>query len=232
MKVINPSDFEIRTADSPFSESFYLPEGQPEEYKDFIKKTKATIRRSHEYTLFIAYAKANNNLRRCVFLSNIHDEMASIEIHHCPFTLHDIVEIVTETRLNEGHPISTLLIAQEVMALHFADMVGIVPVTITAHQLIHAGKLKVHMNQVFGKVSKFLEAYKSGVKKYHAGKLMAFIKYGEDHSISDMVADRFELTEESDYIDNGFNQDLIEFLLTKNLLDKETVKNENAKCFI
>ena len=45
------------------------------------------------------------------------------------------------------------------MSLHYAGMIGLIPLALTVHQLVHAGKLIVPLNCVYGKFIKFTQDY-------------------------------------------------------------------------
>ena len=46
------------------------------------------------------------------------------------------------------------------MALHFKNKVGIVPLSVTMHDLVHSGSIFLNLKQVFGRVIDFLEEYR------------------------------------------------------------------------
>jgi hypothetical protein len=70
------------------------------------------------------------------------------------------VRVVIKRYEEEGIALNDLLIAEEVLRLHYENLVGLVPVSKTAHQLIHnTEKLFVPLNMVYGNYGKFLEKY-------------------------------------------------------------------------
>ena len=102
----------------------------------------------------------------CIFFQNVGGNTGakkgriSIELHHEPFTLYDIVATVLTKYQEEGLPINDLNIADEVMELHYSNKVGLVPLSKTAHQIIHnSTKLMVPLNMVYGQYSEFLDDY-------------------------------------------------------------------------
>ena len=57
-------------------------------------------------------------------------------------------------------PLNTLLIADEVLEIHYANKVGLIPVSKTAHEIIHnSSKLLVPLNMCYGSYSDFLDEY-------------------------------------------------------------------------
>ena len=45
------------------------------------------------------------------------------------------------------------------MELHFKNLIGLVPLSKTNHELAHNGKLFLSKNQIFGNYTKFMEKY-------------------------------------------------------------------------
>ena len=55
--------------------------------------------------------------------------------------------------------INELQVAEEVMRLHYRGLVGLIPLSVTAHELVHDGKLIVPLNCVYGKFVQFVKEY-------------------------------------------------------------------------
>ena len=72
-----------------------------------------------------------------------------IEIHHYPFSLYDIVRIVYKKRCYFNEPMNVELVAKECTMLHYQLLVGLIPLSSTAHQLFHAGKVDKKMDFQF-----------------------------------------------------------------------------------
>ena len=65
----------------------------------FIKNVERVVRGSLEYKKYIGFLRNNLNLTKCRFLENVDTanlKKTHIEMHHYPFTLYDIVEIVSD----------------------------------------------------------------------------------------------------------------------------------------
>lgn len=143
----------------------YEPSFETEKDKrKFIEQVKREIRASKEYKDYIRFLKDNMDMDKCAFFSNIKhnkDNKISIEIHHEPFTLDDIVRTVITKQMEEGKPLNDLDVADEVMELHYNDMVGLVPLSKTIHDVIHSdtNKLFVPLNLCYGNFKKFVEDY-------------------------------------------------------------------------
>lgn len=119
-----------------------------------IKKIESVIRSSLEYREYIKYLITHMNMDKCHFLPKVKKENGkriTIEIHHEPFTLYDITQIVFEKWLNEEREINHFLIAEEVMKLHYKNQVGLIPLSATVHQLVHDGKIFIPVQDVYGR---------------------------------------------------------------------------------
>ena len=130
----------------------------------FIKRCEKVIRSSNEYRDYVAFLKENIDMDKCAFWKNVSSENSKrvkIEIHHEPFTLFDIVSVVVERFLDQGYPLNDLLIADEVMELHYANMVGLIPLSKTIHQIVHnSTKIHIPLNMVYGDYTSFLTSEK------------------------------------------------------------------------
>lgn len=146
-----------------YKEAFF----EENDFKTFIKSVEKLVRKSNEYSKFIYDLKVNKGLNNCAILSNIKDceeeSMADIEFHHYPFTLYDICSIVTEKMLLNKEKVSTFTVAKKVIDLHFENKVGVVPLCVTVHQLVHAGAIFVNINSVYGYYDKFVEEYENEI---------------------------------------------------------------------
>ena len=119
-----------------------------------IKNIEKLIRGSSEYRDYIKYLREYANMHKCHFFKDVSKEnnkKISIEIHHEPFTLYDITQVVLEKWISEEMEINHFLIAEEVMRLHYKNMVGLIPLSITVHQLVHDGRVFIPVQDVYGK---------------------------------------------------------------------------------
>ena len=148
-----------------------------EESVRFIKKIEALIRSSNEYKAYISYLRNDLGMNRCSFFPNLDmttDEIG-LEMHHCPINLYTMVDIVITHRLARGQPVTSLSVADEVMRMHFENMVGMVPLCRSAHKLVHANALTVHPAMVHGDWLGFLRSYPDGVSEELVAQLLAFV---------------------------------------------------------
>jgi hypothetical protein len=128
----------------------------------FVQQIEAFVRSSREYRSFLGYLKREASLTYCSVMGNLQEdalEQISLEIHHYPFTLFDITETVLNKYLMEQKGFTRLSIANEVMELHYALRVGLVPLTLTSHQLAHSGNVLIPLEHVFGDYDAFRTEY-------------------------------------------------------------------------
>ena len=169
----NNGNIIVRGSNSIYCESFYF-----QDYLDdkllhkFIKSTEAIIRQSKEYNDYLALIKTNYNILNFDnILSHINASDASIEIHHYPLTLYEIIEIILTHHINKKENVTSFSIAKEVMGLHFKQQIGFVPLTKTNHELAHADGLFISFKQVFGDWISFCNEYKDGISTETQEKL-------------------------------------------------------------
>lgn len=101
-----------------------------------------------------------------------------MEFHHYPFTLYDITYIIYQNRYLDyitdqissklNKVINPFDIAKEVMELHYKNKVGLVPLSLTPHELYHKGELFIPLDKkyVFGNYLDILDTYKVNFGSY------------------------------------------------------------------
>lgn len=117
----------------------------------FIKTCELLVRSSKEYKEFIKYFKTYYDIHSCAYFTNLNTDNLSkvkLEIHHEPFTLFDITNIVLNKHLMNDIPLNYFRIASEVTMLHYKHKVGLIPLSITVHQLYHLGKIFIPIQAV------------------------------------------------------------------------------------
>lgn len=155
----------------PDSMEYYVNLTTPKDQKKFIDRIKKIIRSSKEYKDYIQYLKENVGLDSCVFFQKVNNGekkkgRISIEMHHEPFCLEDYVRVVLTKYIDEGLPINDLLIADEVMEIHYRNMVGLVPLSKTMHEMVHnSTKIIIPLHMCYGQYSQFLEEYDKWIDK-------------------------------------------------------------------
>lgn len=150
------------------------------DYKKFIDDVERTCRRSFEYRNFIRYIRDNMNMDRCSFLNEVSNEDTfdiKIEIHHYPFTLRDICEIVFKKREYYNESLTVNMVAKEVMSLHYKLVIGLIPLSETVHELAHNGRLFIPIDKVLGRYNLFVDCYEPFCKPEQLDALKRIEKY-------------------------------------------------------
>jgi hypothetical protein len=134
----------------------------------YIKRCEKMVRGSLEYKDCVKFLKQNMNMDKCAILKNVNranNKKFSIELHHTPFTLFDIVDTVIRRREVLNESLNAQLVANEVTRLHYGEkdatnsIVGLVPLSATMHMLAHSGKVFIPLQYVYGAYDKFYEDY-------------------------------------------------------------------------
>lgn len=132
------------------------------EFKKYLKDIEKEIRGSFEYRHMIDYLKNYMGMDQCSFIqvSNKDNYNVKIEVHHYPFTLFDIVEIVYRKRAASYESLDVQMVAKEVTMLHYKLLIGLIPLSVTVHQLVHDGKIFIPVQNVLGRYKLFVDMYK------------------------------------------------------------------------
>jgi len=203
-------------------------------FNKFIKSIESIVRKSLECKEFIKYLKEELKMDHCYFLKNIQlSKVVSLELHHTPFTLFDIVKIVASKMITENvKPFSTFLVAKKVVELHYKGMIGLVPVSKTIHELIHAGKVIVPPHIIFGNVQKFIEDYYKYIDTDYFKKLYALVTIEDEEisKINSLVISRplnwaIDSKQQREDLKNFFEKKMNEIVEVKEL--KEVSENDS-----
>lgn len=183
----------VQSTRSILSESFYFQDFYDDaRVAKFEKSIKQLVRSSREYTAYIGTLKAN-----CPILnfddiqSHIDGENCSLEMHHYPFTLEDIVEIVFCHHVTRKDNMTSFSIAKEIMEQHYLQHIGLVPLTKTNHELAHTGDIFLSEKQIYGNWRQFMADYSDGI----SADLRAKIKRLDDLSEKSAATDYRHLFE-------------------------------------
>ncbi len=128
------------------------------EYKRFIKGVELLVRKSPEYKLWISFIKDTKGINYCYFTNEVNDEV-TIEIHHHPFTLYDLVSIAINNKMRNNEKFTSYQIAKEIMTLHYQNKVGYIPLVKTLHEKFHNGFLQIPIELVEGDWKKIFDTY-------------------------------------------------------------------------
>lgn len=158
-------NLKITSTKSIFSSTFYFEDFYDEKaLMKFIKSVESMIRKSREYKTYIAsLSKISSGLERDNILSNIKIGDACIEFHHYPFDLKTIVEMVIMSHIARHDKFTSFSLASEILELHYKNLIGLVPLSTTSHELVHINNILIKNDQIFGDWRKLIEMYDDGV---------------------------------------------------------------------
>ena len=131
-------------------------------YKKYMSDLERIVRNSFEYRQLIGYLRNTDGMNICSFLdnvTNVDNNKVKIEIHHSPLTLYDICNAVMKKRQHNRESMDILLVAEEVMYLHYLGWVGLIPLSETIHDMVHNNYLFVPTDRVRGNYRAFVESY-------------------------------------------------------------------------
>lgn len=163
----------------------------PTDFIRFIKNCESAIRRSPEYSRYIAYLKNTVGLRSCALFHDLNDAMCPIEMHHYIFNLYDIIEIQIAHLFKAGEPINTFTVSYNVLKDHLANIIQVVMLSEMAHKGWHAfqqqknkdnARFFIPMTACFGDISKFIEKYHEDMTMQHIMKLKTYFKDYETYT--------------------------------------------------
>ena len=218
---INLSDI-IKIKDVPEFETQCYNLDDDKDYEHYVKDIEKEVRRSFEYRAFIKYLRENMDMNKCSFLKGVSNEETfdiKIEIHHYPFSLRDIVEIVIRKRSYYHESMELQMVAKEVMQLHYKLLIGLIPLSETVHEVTHSGRLFIPVDKVLGRYDVFLEYYEPFCDPEQLETLRRIEKYTEEQSdlldttileqnkVNYQIEDnRFKLPQFNQITDNMINQ--------------------------
>lgn len=155
------------------------------DFEKYIKDIEAQVRRSFEYRAFIKYIRENMDMNKCAFLKGVSNNESfdiKIEIHHYPFTLRDIVEIVIRKKQFYNENMQVQMVAKEVMELHYKLIIGLIPLSETVHELTHNGRLFIPVDRVLGRYKLFITFYEQFCSPEQLETLRRIEEYTKNNS--------------------------------------------------
>ena len=140
------------------------------------------VRGSYEYRAYINYLKNELDLNKCALMPGMDTKVVpvSLEFHHFPFTLYDVTEIVGRSMLSDqdsGRTVSTLEVAEKVMEEHFRNNIGLVPLTLTLHEMAHNGAIAIPFSAINGNYKAFMERYSAYLTKEQVDRITILQQY-------------------------------------------------------
>ena len=193
--------------------------------RKYINDLKRMVRNSIEYSLFRDYLVQYMEMNQDMFYQNVSNEdgerKVKLHIHHEPFTLEDICQIVFNKRVAYNEPLEIELVAKEVMFLHWG-YVALVCVSETTHQLIHNNYLFVPLDKVYGNYKKFTDLYRPFIPP----EMLDTLERNEQATLNMRL--NTEILERSDtYLEFGGDCKLPTMDIIRSMINKENGKHSS-----
>lgn len=132
------------------------------DFRKYLDDIKKEVRGSYEYREMIKHLREYGGMTASGSFDQLNgmNSGVKIEVHHTPFSLEDIVRIVYDKRAFYHENLSIYMVAKEVMELHYKQIVGLYPLTITEHELVHNGFLFIPTYKIYGRYDLFRDLYR------------------------------------------------------------------------
>ena len=153
-------DIDVCDFDSTIA-SFEIDEDLDEKTISYLERL---IRQSYEYKEYINYMKTELDLTKCALIPNLNQKELkfSLEFHHYPFNLFEIVQIIGSKMiddLDEDKKLSAFDLCEKVMEEHYRNNIGLVPLSTTLHEMAHNKAIYIPMSSVNGNYKRFMKKY-------------------------------------------------------------------------
>jgi hypothetical protein len=149
------------------------------ERRKYVDMVKAYVRASQEYKDYIKFLKDHVDMNKCIVFNKLRpgvDKKYSIELHHDPFSLFDICNIVLSKRQALGESINPYKVAEEVTELHYDGKVGLINLSVTCHELCEKGKIFIPLQWIYQRFDKFYSEYEEYIDEVTASKIELKVK--------------------------------------------------------
>lgn len=125
-----------------------------------INYIERLVRGSDAYKIWREYEKTHNDatIDAVENLDTSNFKKISLELHHYPHTLYDIVQYVGRKILDDRHT-DAFEIAKLVLREHLQGNIGYVPLLITDHQKQHSNLLEIDDKDIKGNYKEFERKY-------------------------------------------------------------------------
>lgn len=156
----------------------------PKELSKYFKSIERICRNSRSYKKLINFLRENVDMNKCSYFKNVDNidtYSLKIHIHHTPLTLYDIVTTVYNKRLLNHESLSEMMVAKEVMWLHYNLFVGLIPLSETVHGSVHNGQAFIPTTKVYGMYKTFVKLYEPYMYKELLKVLSNMEEMSEDY---------------------------------------------------
>lgn len=128
----------------------------------YITMIKSKVRASTEYRQYIEFLKKHRGQNFSCVLPKATQENGkrySIELHHTPFSLFEIIDIVVTKREACGESLNPFNVMEEVLELHYDEKVGLKPLDITSHELCEKDLIFIPLQDIYQRYDLFYDEY-------------------------------------------------------------------------
>ena len=156
----------------------------PKELSKYFKSIERICRNSRTYKKLINFLRENVDMNKCSYFKNVDNidtYSRRIHIRHTPLTLYDIVTTVYNNRLLNHESLSEMMVAKEVMWLHYNLFVGLIPLSETVHGSVHNGQAFIPTTKVYGMYKTFVKLYEPYMDKELLKVLSNMEEMSEDY---------------------------------------------------
>jgi len=158
-----------------------------EDYKakaKYVKYLERLVRGSLELRDYLSFLKENAEMNNCAIFAGVSREDCRIEIHHFPFSLFDITRIILDDALENNEDVSSFAIVSRVVLEHFLGHVGLIPLSLTAHELAHSGSITLSLKNVTGDWQAFVKKFAYVMTKEDLERLSFLVKASASESLN------------------------------------------------
>lgn len=174
----------------------YVFKTKKDRYK-YCTMVKNLVRRVPEYREYVSFLKKHMHMNKCVVFNKLPTDNPrkrySIELHHTPFSLMEIVNTVLSKRQALGESIKPNLVAEEILELHYDGKVGLINLSVTAHELTENGRVFIPLQWIYQRYDQFVEEYEEYMDDALKSKIELLVQMSQacDSIVSDILDPEF-----------------------------------------
>lgn len=146
---------------SPFSLTLKTSDfNEEKELIKFIRSCESIVRKSPEYKIWREYLLNVLDKNKCQ-VSGENNNETTVEIHHHPMSLFDIVKACVLKRIEQNKDFTSFEISQEVIEIHYKNKIGYIPLITSLHEKLHNGFLRIPIEMISGNFKDWMKEYSS-----------------------------------------------------------------------
>ena len=178
--------------EEPPSRPIYSFKSNKDRYK-YCTMVKNLVRKVPEYREYVTFLKKNMGMYGCDVFRNLDNSPEkrkhyTIELHHTPFTLMEIVNVVTQKRIEYGESLNPFQTTEEVLNLHYDGKVGLINLSKTAHELAEKGRIFIPLQRIYHQgYIQFVNEYENFMDSNLTKKIELMIQMSQQ--CNDIVSD-------------------------------------------